>query len=37
MQLIDIMRIEDGLIREHWGVTDMLALMQQIGAVPTPE
>jgi len=36
MQLIDIMRIEDGLIREHWGVTDMLALMQQIGAVPTP-
>jgi steroid delta-isomerase-like uncharacterized protein len=36
MQLIDIMRIDDGLIREHWGVTDMLALMQQIGAVPTP-
>jgi steroid delta-isomerase-like uncharacterized protein len=33
---IDIIRIEDGKCAEHWGVTDNLALMQQIGAVPAP-
>ena len=34
--LIDIMRFDDsGLVCEHWGVMDMLALMQQIGAVPS--
>ena len=31
---IDIIRIEDGKVAEHWGSTDMLGLMQQIGAVP---
>jgi steroid delta-isomerase-like uncharacterized protein len=31
---IDIIRIEDGKCAEHWGVTDNMALMQQIGAVP---
>jgi steroid delta-isomerase-like uncharacterized protein len=36
IQLIDIMRFNDaGLVCEHWGVTDMMSLMQQIGAVPT--
>lgn len=36
VQLIDIMRFnEAGLVCEHWGVTDMLSLMQQIGVVPT--
>jgi steroid delta-isomerase-like uncharacterized protein len=35
IQLIDIMRFdESGLISEHWGVADMLSLMQQLGAVP---
>jgi steroid delta-isomerase-like uncharacterized protein len=35
MQLIDIMRFDDaGLVCEHWGVADMLALMQQLGVVP---
>jgi len=35
MQLIDIMRFDDaGLVCEHWGVTDMLSLMQQLGVVP---
>ena len=24
----------DGLVCEHWGVTDMLSLMQQLGVVP---
>jgi steroid delta-isomerase-like uncharacterized protein len=33
---IDIIRIADGKCAEHWGVTDMMALMQQIGAIPEP-
>ena len=36
VQLIDIMRFDDaGLVCEHWGVADMLSLMQQLGVVPT--
>jgi steroid delta-isomerase-like uncharacterized protein len=36
MGLIDIMRFDDaGLVCEHWGIADMLSLMQQLGAVPT--
>jgi steroid delta-isomerase-like uncharacterized protein len=35
VRLIDIMRFDDdGLVREHWGVADMLSLMQQLGVVP---
>lgn len=35
IQVIDIIRFsEDGLAREHWGVLDMMGLMQQLGAVP---
>ncbi|WP_162942403.1 ester cyclase [Desertimonas flava] len=35
IELIDIMRMDgDGLLCEHWGVADMLSLMQQLGAVP---
>jgi steroid delta-isomerase-like uncharacterized protein len=34
VECMDIIRIEDGKCAEHWGVTDMLSLMQQIGAVP---
>ncbi|MCU1540375.1 MAG: hypothetical protein JWM01_1322 [Arthrobacter sp.] len=30
----DIIRVEDGKVAEHWGTTDNLTLMQQIGAVP---
>jgi steroid delta-isomerase-like uncharacterized protein len=35
VQLIDIIRFgDDGLAREHWGVVDALAMLQQLGAIP---
>jgi steroid delta-isomerase-like uncharacterized protein len=35
VQLIDIIRFgEDGLAHEHWGVVDLMSMMQQLGAVP---
>jgi steroid delta-isomerase-like uncharacterized protein len=35
VQLIDIMRFgDDGLVHEHWGVVDAMAMMQQLGVVP---
>ncbi|HVP03724.1 MAG TPA: ester cyclase [Solirubrobacteraceae bacterium] len=35
VQLIDIIRFaDDGLAHEHWGIVDMLAMMQQLGVVP---
>jgi len=34
VQLIDIMRFDGvGLVREHWGVVDMLSMLSQLGAV----
>jgi steroid delta-isomerase-like uncharacterized protein len=36
IQLIDIMRFDGaGQVCEHWGVADMLSLMQQLGVVPS--
>lgn len=32
--VIDIFRIAKGKVTEHWGQTDNLGLMQQIGAIP---
>lgn len=35
VQLIDIIRFgDDGLAREHWGVVDSMAMMEQLGVVP---
>ena len=31
---IDIIRVEDGKVAEHWGVTDTMSLTQQLGAIP---
>ena len=37
VKLIDITRFgDDGLAREHWGVADLLAMMQQLGVIPAP-
>ena len=33
---IDIFRIADGRIVELWGQEDVLGMMQQIGAIPSP-
>jgi len=34
VESIDIIRVADGKVVEHWGVTDTMSLMQQIGAIP---
>jgi steroid delta-isomerase-like uncharacterized protein len=34
IESIDVIRLEGEKCAEHWGVTDNLLLMQQIGAVP---
>ena len=35
VNLIDITRFgDDGLAREHWGVADIFAMMQQLGVIP---
>jgi steroid delta-isomerase-like uncharacterized protein len=32
--LVDIFRFADSKVVEHWGVTDVMAMMQQLGAIP---
>ena len=36
MTVMDLHRIENNQFSEHWGVSDMLAFMTQIGAIPAP-
>lgn len=33
---IDVHRLRDGLMAEHWHVVDLFSLLQQLGAIPTP-
>ena len=33
---MDIFRIRDGKIAEHWAMPDQFGLRQQLGAIPTP-
>jgi predicted ester cyclase len=34
--LIDIVRVVDGRVVEHWNVVDNLGLLQQLGVLPPP-
>ena len=35
--VIDIFRLAEGKFVEHWGQTDMMGMMQQLGTIPAPE
>ncbi len=35
LQFVDIMRVRDGKIVEHWLSMDQLSFMQQLGVIPT--
>ncbi len=35
--VIDILRLDNGKVVEHWAIQDRLALMQQLGMLPAPE
>lgn len=37
LTFVDIMRVKDGRITEHWLSMDQLSFMQQLGVIPTPE
>ena len=37
VKTIDIMRFENGKAVEHWGVTDGMTMMEQLGALPGHE
>ncbi len=36
-KVVDIVRVANGQIVEHWAVSDNLSLLQQLGAIPTPD
>jgi steroid delta-isomerase-like uncharacterized protein len=36
MAVIDILRVADDKIVEHWGITDTMAMMEQLGAIEGP-
>jgi predicted ester cyclase len=35
-EAIDICRVDDGRLLEHWGQLDRLGLLEQLGAIPQP-
>jgi steroid delta-isomerase-like uncharacterized protein len=34
---VDIHRMRDGKMAEHWHVVDQLTMLQQLGIIPAPE
>jgi steroid delta-isomerase-like uncharacterized protein len=34
---IDVHRIRDGKLAEHWHVVDQLSMLQQLGVIPAPD
>ncbi len=34
IEVFDILRLEDGMVAEHWGLSDDARMMRQIGAMP---
>ncbi len=36
ISVIDVIRLANGQMVEHWAVVDQLGLMQQLGAIPAP-
>jgi predicted SnoaL-like aldol condensation-catalyzing enzyme len=36
MAAIDVNRVADGKIAEHWVALDQLGVLQQLGAIPAP-
>ena len=37
IDVFDMFRVQDGKITDHWGVSDTLTMMTQLGALPDPE
>jgi predicted SnoaL-like aldol condensation-catalyzing enzyme len=33
---VDMLRVRDGQVTEHWGIMDAMSMMQQLGAMPAP-
>jgi predicted ester cyclase len=34
VEFYDLLRFRDGQITEHWGLMDVMTMMQQLGAIP---
>ena len=37
IDIIDVVRFRGGKMVDHWGVADRLGMLQQVGAMPTPQ
>jgi predicted ester cyclase len=35
-ETVDVMRVTQGKIVEHWGVANLYSLLDQLGALPSP-
>lgn len=37
LDIVDIVKYREGKIREHYGISDQLGLLQQVGVIPSPD